>query len=177
MARTALSLGAALLILSSALPANTADQDSAANPRDHVYTSAGEVVVHAIGDQGLLLAVDKEGRGVVTETFLVTTYRPLPAGLEFRSTDAKVEYRKDAVYVTLPRAHRLLVISYPDDESREGGPDPRPARQEPGVTRIGSLSTLSDGPNFPWSRTPITLDDVQAGRLPRVMEIIGRGPD
>ena len=165
MPRTALSLGAALLFLASAIPAAAA-----------AYT--GEAVVRPLGSKALMVALDEAGHGVVTHTFVMRMHGSLPAGLALRSAHAEVEYRKDAIYVTLPSAHRRLKLPYPsgddNDDSAKSSPDPAPVRQANGITEIDGMSGFSDGVRFlAWKRT-VTLDDVEADRLPRSLEDIGR---
>ncbi len=146
MARTALSACAALLLLASALPAVAA-----------TYS-------------------DEAGHGVVTHTFVLTMHGSLPAGLALRSAEAKVEYRKEAIYVTLPSVNRRLRFPYPGDgdDSRASWPDQAPVRQADGITEIDGMSGFSDAVRFlTWKRT-VTLDDVEADRLPRSLEEIGR---
>lgn len=167
MNRTTLSVCAALLLLSSALPATPAAKVRTTVPG--VYR--GEVVVHALGSVGLMIALDEAGRGLLTQTFLVTTDQPLPAGLDLRSTDASVAYRKDAYYVVLPREHRLLVLSFPDQSSQASEPDPAWTGLE--ITRIGGLNAWGQGLGSP-QHLPLTLDDVEAGRIPPALLALGR---
>jgi len=161
MARAVLSVPAALLRLSSALPATP--EATACGEISGVYTCRGEAVVHALDSESLMIVLDEAGQGLVTQTFLISTDQPLPAGLDLRSKDAKIEYRRDGYYVALPREHRLLVFTLSEDSPRASEPDP--AWTELEITRIDSVNAWGRGPGA-IKNLPLTLDDVQAGRLP-----------
>jgi hypothetical protein len=161
MHRAALSVGCALLLLSSGLSAATLSRRPA--PIHGVYS--GEAVVHALGGAGLMIALDEAGHGVATQTFLVTTDRPLPSGLDLRSTSARIEHRADGLYVALPREHRVLVFSIPGLASQAERPDLAWTGLD--VTEIGGVTGLAEYRGS--SRVLLPLDDVEAGRVPPVL--------
>jgi hypothetical protein len=163
MTRAALAVPAALLFLSSALPAAAAGEDPAAPPKPHVVVYRGEAVVHALDGTSLMIALDEAGEGRVTRTFLVSTDEPLPTGLDLRSRDATIESRKDRYYVALPREHRLLVFTMAGESSRPSAPEPAWSGLE--ITRIGGVNAWGNGRGA-VKHLPLTLDDVEAGRLP-----------
>jgi hypothetical protein len=126
------------LLLSSGLSAAPLAQRP--KPIHGVYN--GETVVHALGTAGLMVALDEAGRGVATRTFLVTTSRPLPPGLDLRSANARVEHRGDGLYVALPREHRLLVVPLPGQGSVANRQDLAWTGLD--VTEIGGVTELAE---------------------------------
>jgi hypothetical protein len=173
MARIALSACAALLLLSSALPAVAADQKPEETPEAHFDVHQGEAVVHALGSKALMIALDEAGRGDMTQLQTIRTDRPLPADIELRSKHASVEHRKDAIYVVLPHEHRVLAFAYDAQDGPPSAPDP--AWKGLQITRVGVASGFTESCSAleesclggAVRRLHLRLDDVEADRLPR----------
>lgn len=127
-----------------------------------------------------MIALDEAGRGDMTKLQTIRTDLPLPADLELRSKGASLEHRKDGIYVVLPHEHRVLAFPYSDDHLPASAPDP--AWKGLAISRIGvasgfseSCSTLDeDCRSGPVGHIHLTLDDVQAGRLPPSWKALAR---